>query len=141
MSNTHSGGGIQHSPPIAVELGEGMQIDVSVVNAHMPAENCSIEPHIAMCELHAFRASRCSRGVVNRCRRVFIWFPCDGLDVITHQLVIGFRSDDPFHLTFDILHCLFKFGVNEQNAGAGVLDDVRHLFSNKPEVDRDKNST
>ena len=60
MSNTHSGGGVQHSPPVAVELGEGVQVNVTVVNAHVPAENRSIEPHIAMCELHAFRASRCS---------------------------------------------------------------------------------
>ena len=36
----------------------------------------------------------------------------------------------------DVGHRVAELGIDEQQAGAGVLDDVLHLVGDEPEVDR-----
>ena len=58
MFATHCAHRIEHSPTVAMELGEGVQIYVSVRHAHVPAEGGGIDPHIAVGQLNTLRACR-----------------------------------------------------------------------------------
>ena len=56
------------------------------------------------------------------------------------QLSIAIGADDHLALALDALKRYGEFGIDQQQSGAGVLDDVAHLFGREPEVDRYKHS-
>ena len=50
----HARDGVQHAPSVAVELGERVQVRVTIAHAHVPPEDRGVEPQIAVGQVHAF---------------------------------------------------------------------------------------
>ncbi len=49
---------------------------------------------------------------------------------------VGLGADDQLVLALDVGHRVGELGVDEQDPGAGVGDDVLHLLGDESEVDR-----
>ena len=141
MLAAHPGHRVEHAPAVAVELGEGVQIDVTVVHTHVPAEDRRVQPDVAVGQLHPLRASRGAGGVVDGGRRVLVALPGLGLDVELHEDRIALGADRPLHLALDVGHRRFEFGVDEQDPSPAVLDDVLDLLGDESEVDRHQDAT
>ena len=71
----HPGDGVEHAPPVAVELRERVQVHVAVVDAHVPAEHRGVEPDVAVRQLDALGAGRRARRVVDGGGGVLVAFP------------------------------------------------------------------
>ena len=69
------GDGVEHAPPVAVELRQRVQVDVAVVDAQLPAERGGVQPDVAMGELHALGPRRGAAGVVDGGRGVLVVDP------------------------------------------------------------------
>ena len=79
MLATHTCNGVGHSPSVAVEHWQGVQVVVPIAHSCMPTERCCINPQGSMGLLDAFRAGCCARCVVNGRSCVFVWDPNFGL--------------------------------------------------------------
>ena len=135
----HAGDCVEHTPPIAVELRQRVQVHVAVVDAQVPAEDCGVEPYVAMRELYTLRTGRGAAGVVDGRRGVLVVRPGCWFGVRCRR--IGFAADDELELAFHLGHGRFQFGIDHQDTRAAVLHDVLHLFRRQTEVDRDEYAT
>ena len=139
VPGTHPGDGVEHPPPVAVELGERVQVHVAVVDAHVPAERRGIDPHVAMGELHPLGPRRRARGVVDRRRRRLVGIPRSGLDAPPEEGVVGLVPDHQSPFARHVGQRFVELGVDEQDSGPAVLDDVGDLLGDEPEIDRNEN--
>jgi hypothetical protein len=139
--STHARDRVDHAPPIAMELGQSVQIHVAVVHAHLPSERRRVDPQIAVRQLHAFRPGGCSAGVVDRRSRIFVGCPRPGFDAELVQRLVGFGADDETMTRRHPSERFVEFRVDEQHLGAAVFDDVLHLFGHEAEVHGYENAT
>ena len=75
MSPAHARDGVDHSPTIAMELRQGMQIDIAIIDTHLPTKGGRIQPQVAMRELNALRACSRATGVVDCGGGIFVGSP------------------------------------------------------------------
>ena len=141
VCSAHAGDGVHHSPTVAMELRERVQVHVAIVDSHLPAERGRVQPQVAVSQLHALGSSGRSAGVVDGGGGVFVGSPCFRLHSVSHQGIIGAIADDELVLAFDCAHGFFQFRIDEQHSCTAVLDDVFHFFGNQAEVDRHQNAS
>jgi hypothetical protein len=132
----HPGDRVVHPPAVAVELREGVQVHVAVAHADVPAERGRVEPDVAVRQLHPLGPRRRPRRVVDGGRGVLVGVPWPRLHPVAHQRGVGLGADHELALALDGLHGVLELGVDEQDAGPGVLDDVADLVGHQTEVDR-----
>ena len=123
-----------HPPAVGVEHRQRVQVDVAVGHAGVQREGHRVGPDVAVGDLDALGACGGAGGVVDRRGGVLLVLPGLGfLALEVHVLVV---ADEELVLALDVLHRLLELGVDVEDAGAGVLDDVLHLVGREPEVDR-----
>ena len=137
----HPGDGIEHAPPVAVELGERVQVHVTIAHAHVPAEDAGVQPQVAMRELHAFRARGGAGGVVDRGRGVLVGLPRLRFHAESHHRRVGVGADDQLVLALDVGHRVGQLGIDQQHPRPGMGDDVLDLLGDESEVDRHEHPT
>ena len=140
LAAAHPGDRVQHAPPVAVELGERVQVDVAIVDPHVPAERRGVDPDVPVRQLDALRAGRRARRVVDRGGRRLVGFPRSWFHPEAEQDVVGLRSDDPAVLARHARQRIVELRVDEEDASAAVTDDVADLLGDEPEVDRDEDA-
>jgi hypothetical protein len=64
-----------HAPAVAVEHRQGVEVDVAVVDAGVPAEGGGVQPQVAVRQLHALGPRGGAAGVVDRGGRVLVGGP------------------------------------------------------------------
>ena len=79
-----------------MELRKRVQVNIAIVDSHLPTESCRVQPQVAMCELHAFGTRGCATRVVNGRCRIFIRSPGLGFNTKAHQNLVGLGTDDEF---------------------------------------------
>ena len=136
----HTCDGVGHAPTVAVELGQGVEIDVAVVDPEVPAERGGVDPQVAVGELNALGPGRRAARVVDRRGCILVGNPSLRLCVEAHQFTVGIGADDQRAFAFHARQRIGEFWVHEQDAGAGVIDDELDLLRNEAEVDRDEHS-
>ncbi len=87
----HAGDGVDHAPAVAVELGERVQVQVAVADAHLPAERGGVDPEVAVGALHALGSRRGAARVVDGGRRVLVGLPRRRLGAVPQEDVIALR--------------------------------------------------
>ena len=96
-----------------MELWERVQVNIAVVDVHLPTKDCSVDPQVAMRKLHTLRTRCCSTGVVDGCSGIFIWHPCGRLGVVLVQDGVRPRTNNKLVLGGHRRKRLFKFWVDE----------------------------
>ena len=140
MPATHGRDGVGHAPAVAVEHGQGVQVDVVFNHPDVPPEGGGVEPTVAMCQLHPFGPGGRARGVVDRAGGVLVGRPASRSAVLAYRrveepgVIHAVEPDAVGHR--DPGHHIVEVGVVEQDRGPGVLDDVGDLLGHQPEVDR-----
>ena len=124
-----------------MKLWERVQVNIAVVDIHLPTKDCGVHPQTSVRQLHTFRPSRGSARVVNCGGRIFIGFPWHWLSVKLVQHCIRFCANNEFMLRLNIRKCFLQFWVNDQNFGTAVLDDVFHFFGDQTKVNGNQNTT
>ena len=132
---THARDRVRHSPSVAMEHRQGVQVHVVVVHAGLPPEDGRVDPAVAVRELHALGPRGRAARVVDRGGGVLVGIPRLGLDALAEQFPVGFGADDEPVLRADAREGVVELGVDKQHRCAGVLDDVPHLVGVEPEVD------
>ena len=132
---THCGYRIHHSPSIAMKLRQCVQVRLSVVDTHVPTKRCSVEPQIAMCELHSLWPSSSSTRVIDCCRCIFIRRPRLWLSIKFVENLVRLGSNHKAMLRCYASKCFIKLWVNQQYLGATMLNDVCNFIGNKPKID------
>jgi hypothetical protein len=112
-----------------------VQVHVAVGDRRLPAERGRVDPEVAVGQLHALGPGGGARGVVDRGGGVLVPVPLPGLGAIAQQLGVGLVADDHRALGLDPLERLLELGVDEQELGAAMADDVLHLLGVESEVD------
>ena len=135
VTAAHAGHRVRHPPSVAMEHRQGVEVDVAVVHAGLPAEDSGVDPAVAVRELHALGPRRRAARVVDRRGGVLVGIPRLGLDALTEQLPVRVGADHEPVLRADGRQRVVELGVDEQHRGAGVLDDVPDLVGVEPEVD------
>ena len=130
-----------HPPAVAVELRQRVEVHVSVTDAEVPTERRGVEPDVAVGDLHAFRAGGRAGGVVDRRRGVLVGRPRLWLDTEAHHLLVGVAADHEAALAGHVGQRVVQLGVDEQQPGTRVLDDVAHLLGGEAEVDRHEDAS
>ena len=128
MSSTHRGNRVHHAPTIAMKLGKSMQVDVAIIDSHVPTKRCCVQPNIAVGQLDTFRPCSSATGVVDRRSCIFVWRPRPWLCGIVVQQFITFRSDDETMFGRNIFERIFKLRVDNQHFSATMLNDVANFF-------------
>ena len=96
VASTHAGDAVDHAPAVAMELWQRVQVNITIIDAHLPTESCCDQPQVTMRELHALRSCRGATRVVDGCGGIFIRSPRLGFDTKAHQNYVGLGTDDEF---------------------------------------------
>ena len=119
----------RHAPTVAVEHGQGVQVDVAVVHRRLPAEHGGVDPEVAMGHLHALGAGGGAAGVVDGRGRFFVGVVpgFGGAGVGGPQQGVRLGAEDVAVLAVDVRQGLVELGIQQQHRRPGVLDDVADL--------------
>ena len=79
-----------------MKLWERVQVNIAIIDAHLPTESCRVQPQVSMRELHTFRTSGRATCVVDRCCGVFVGGPGFWFNAITQQNLVRLGTDDEF---------------------------------------------
>ena len=130
----------RHPPPVGVEHRQRVEVDVPVGDGRVHREGDGVDPDVAVGDLHALGPGGRAGGVVDAGRRALVGLPRAGLDALRGEHV-AVVADHEAVLRGDAGQGLVELGVDVQDAGAGVLDDVGHLVGAEPEVDRHEHAS
>ena len=128
----------RHPPAVGVEHRQRVQVDVAVGHAGVQREGDRVGPDVAVGDLHALGPGGGAGGVVDRRGGVLLVLP--GLRAPCPRAANRYMSSSS-PMTNLCSHStpfmrVLELGVDVEDAGAGVLDDVLHLVGREPEVDR-----
>ena len=126
-----------HAPAVAVEHGQGVQERVAVAHGGVPSEHRGVEPAVPVGELHPLGARRRPRGVVDRAGGGLVGLPvrrpgAGGCG--REQLGVLVAVEHHPHLGRHARQGVVDLGVDEQDRGPRVLDDVADLLGVETEV-------
>ena len=132
-----------HSPAVAVEHGEGVEIHIVIAHAGRPAESDGVEPDVAMGHLHAFGSSGGAGGVVDGGGGVFVGLPRAGIGIGGEQGLVAFGAEGEAmgaavagrDAGEGASQAVSQFRVYEKHGRAGVLHDVADFLLLEAEVD------
>ena len=131
----HASHRVRHAPAVAVEHGQGVEVDVPVVHTRLPSEHGGVQPQVPVGHLDALRAGRGAACVVDGGGGVLVWGPWSRFDPLEEQrvrLVAGQQAVLHLYVT----QVGFQLWVHEKNFGSRVVHDVLDLFGVEAEVDR-----
>ena len=126
-----------HSPAVAVEHGEGVEIYIVIAHACRPAEGDGVEPDVAVGHLHAFGPAGGAGGVVDGGGGVFVGLPRAGVGRGGEEGLVAFGAEGEAMRAFDVGEGISQFRVYEEDGRAGVLHDVADFLLLEAEVDGD----
>ena len=132
-----------HTPAVAVEHGEGVEIHIVIAHACHPAEGDGVEPDVAMGHLHAFGAAGGAGGVVDGGGGVFVGLPRARVGIGGEQGLVAFGAEGEAVRAAGAGRdagegagqAVRQFRVYEKHGRAGVLHDVAHFLLLEAEVD------
>ena len=133
--STHGSDGVGHSPAIAVEHRQRVEVYVAVVHAGLPSEHGCVQPEVPVRHLDAFRTGRRAAGVVDGGGGTLVRGPGARLDALEEQRIGLLAVQEPV-LHLHVAQVGFQFGVHEQDVGARVVHDVLDLLDVQAEIDR-----
>ena len=139
LRHPETGHRVRHSPAVAVEHRQRVQVDVAVGGGGVQAEGDRVDPEVAMGELHALGTRGRARGVVDRRGRVLVRrLPRHGIAFGTQQPVVVVLAEQEAVLdrgAGGFGEEVLVLGVGEEDRSAAMLDDVGDLGGLQPEVD------
>ena len=141
LGRTRAEEGEGHSPAVAVEHGEGVEVYIVIAHACRPAECNGVEPDVAVGHLHAFGTAGGAGGVVDSGSGVFVGLPRAGIGRGGEEGLVAFGAEGEAMRAFDVGESVGQFRVYEKNGSAGVLHDVADFFLLEAEVDGDADAT
>ena len=116
MLTAHSGDGVRHAPAVAVEHGQGVEVDLAVVDPALPSEHCGVEPEVAVGHFDPLGAGGGSAGVVDGGGGLFAGFPRLRSDVVVKEC-IGFWASSELVFYVEVAVLFSQLGVNDQHLG------------------------
>ena len=130
---------VGHAPAVAVEHRQRVQQHVAVADAGVPAEDRGVEPAVAVRQLHALRARRGARRVVDRARGVLVALP--GLRLApggagANSSASSLPSRQKRWLTLMVSTSSARSGSYRSTDAPECSHDVGDLVGGEPEVDR-----
>ena len=133
----------RHAPAVRVEHRQRVQVGVPVADAGMQAEGHRVDPDVAVGDLHALGSRRRAAGVVDRRGRVLVdvgsTAPAHGRTGAGPRRSARRAGTGASRVTL-ARRCI-DLGVDQEDRGAGVVDDVFDLLVAQPEVDRHQDPT
>ena len=128
LCGTRSGQGIGHPPPVAMEHGKRVQVDIVVADPGAPTEGHRVQPQAAVGHLDTFGACGGSARVVDGGCGILVGYPQTGIGVdVLEQRFVSLGTDDESVLAIDARKIIGEFRVDQQQPRAGVGDDVVDL--------------
>ena len=131
----HGGHDVGHTPAVAVEHRQRVEVHIAVAHQGVPAEGGGVEPQVPVRHLDALGAGSGAARVVDRGGGSFIGGPGSGLDAL-HEQAVGLLARDQAPRHLHIAERRLEFRVHEEHVGARVVDDVLDLLCVEAEVDR-----
>ncbi len=122
-----------------MEHRQGVQQDIAIIDARVPAERHRIEGAIAVRQLDAFRPRGRPRGVVDRARDVLVRLPPFRLTARRQpgkEPLVRLAVEDNAPANGETAKGVVELRVDEDKLGAGMPDDEGDLGHIQPEIDR-----
>ncbi len=138
LGHAHGRRGPGHAPPVGVEHRQGVEVDVTVGDAGVPAEHGGVHPAVPVCELHSLRPGRRARRVVDGGGGRLVGLPRGGLGAAHVQFGVALGSQHVAAGRSDAGQRLVELGVDQDDRCLRVLEDVPDLGRGQSEVDRDQ---
>jgi hypothetical protein len=141
LLGAHAGGRVEQAPAVAVEHRQRVEVDVAVGQRRVPAERRRVDPAGTVRLLDALGAGGGAGGVVDRGGRILVGLPLGRLGARRPDLVVVTAQDE------DVLRCgaglgeVLQFGVQQDDLGAAVTDDVLDLGRCQAEVHRHEDAS